>query len=242
MGIVERLRKSATEEHILECEDFPYFLGKTCQDFYSCKDCARAVFNAIADEIEAEQAERQLPDGIQWPRFEDGELVKFGDEVETNRGPKKVMSVLSSLKSYTLYEGIGDGKPIMFASYGLKIRRPEPEVLDADGVPVKVGETVYHKETGKPLKVFSLANGEVHGDEKPNVTATYSASFITHRKPDTQEAIIADLELPAWDYLKKYGLLPVKAEGETKKEYKLRVRLAHRKHLLERQCKLLGGE
>lgn len=37
------------------------------------------MMTTIADRIDAE---RSLPEGIEWPRFEDGELVKVGDEVE----------------------------------------------------------------------------------------------------------------------------------------------------------------
>lgn len=47
------------------------------------------MFERIADRIDAEwalpegiDAERALPDGVEWPRFEDGEPVKVGDEVE----------------------------------------------------------------------------------------------------------------------------------------------------------------
>ena len=222
MGIVERLRNAATEEHFFECECFPFFLGKTCQDFDSCRDCAIAVFNDIADAIEAEQAERhhdvdadvdvdtllkvansieyeaqrktgvsiipatqlslwvgyirdavkgatfeqakpQLPDGIEWPRFEDGELVKFGDAVDTD-GP-----TINHVSTITIYE---NGRFRMHGTsanstsdesigewcfrYGEPVKRPEPEVLDADGVPIKVGDIVYG--TGREEHRYSVVN------------------------------------------------------------------------------------
>lgn len=38
-----------------------------------CDACAERVADAIAAHL--------MPDGVQWPRFEDGEPVRFGDEV-----------------------------------------------------------------------------------------------------------------------------------------------------------------
>ena len=48
------------------------------------------MLTTIADRIDAERA---LPEGIEWPRFEDGELVKIGDEAEFEGEVGKVASV-----------------------------------------------------------------------------------------------------------------------------------------------------
>lgn len=55
------------------------FFGIECEDVRSCGSCILMMFTAIADRIDAERA---LLEGMEWPRFEDGEPVKVGDEVE----------------------------------------------------------------------------------------------------------------------------------------------------------------
>jgi hypothetical protein len=132
-----------------------------------------------------EQAKPQLPDGIQWPRFEDGELVKFGDEVNGCPASHFLFGDLGCT-----VRGNNGSVELVTVEFGEPVKRPEPEVLDAD----------------------------------------------------TQEALRADMELGAWDYLKKHGVVLVRKDGETKKEHRTRVRLAHREHLCERQRKLMGGE
>lgn len=53
-----------------------------------CSECVHEMLNSLADQIEAEEAKVAaqvsqfglLPGSVAWPRFEDGELVKLGDE------------------------------------------------------------------------------------------------------------------------------------------------------------------
>ena len=52
--------------------------GINCE-YETCRGCMTRMMTAIADRIDAERA---LPEGVEWPRFEDGELVKIGDEFE----------------------------------------------------------------------------------------------------------------------------------------------------------------
>ena len=51
-------------------------------------DCGDANHRSIAEQIRKAMkgVKPQLPEGIEWPRFEDGELVKFGDEFEKPNG------------------------------------------------------------------------------------------------------------------------------------------------------------
>lgn len=66
-------------DRMRRCTDIAEAFGIDCKHEKSCRDCITRMMTAIADRIDAERA---LPDGMEWPRFEDGELVKVGDEVE----------------------------------------------------------------------------------------------------------------------------------------------------------------
>lgn len=74
---------------------------------------------------------------------------------------------------------------------------PLPEVLDADGAPIKVGDTVYTPQ-GKAYVVSRLDAPYVCHKE-----GFTRADYVTHRKHDTQEAIFDDSTMPPWDYLTK---------------------------------------
>lgn len=81
--------------------------------------------------------ERQLPEGIEWPRFEDGELVKIGDAYEKASGTTGVVTSIH-LRQYggvpTWVIGKGGGK--VCVRPGERVKRPEPadtqEKIDAD--------------------------------------------------------------------------------------------------------------
>lgn len=76
--------------------------------------------------------ERQLPGGVEWPRFEDGELVQIGDEAEFFDGEiEKVLQVFIGRDGYTLYCETKEE----FYGYGTPVKRPEhdtQEKIDAD--------------------------------------------------------------------------------------------------------------
>lgn len=92
------------------------------------------------------------------PRYEDGEPVQFGDEVKTHNSWQT--SLVTSFKftedgSYVYYRWAGenDGASVC----GEHVKRPAPEVLLADGLPAKVGETVYRVDTGKGFEIARIA-------------------------------------------------------------------------------------
>ena len=101
------------------------------------------------------EEKKALPDGIEWPRFEDDTPVRFGDmglDVHGRRRP--VMSVKFTQAGLTF---IGDDMGGMWwdngtgpmedleVDHGKRVKRPAPKVLDADGVEVRVGDTVWPK-------------------------------------------------------------------------------------------------
>ena len=66
----------------------------------------------------------QVPDGVEWPRFEDGELVRPGDMVVLRNGKvEKVCQIHFGGHDFSLYTETEDE----YHEYGDLIKRPEPE-------------------------------------------------------------------------------------------------------------------
>ena len=117
----------------------------------NCTQLADAVIYALCpyglpdgegnEYIMDELSKRLMPEGMEWlieawPRFEDGEPVRFSDDFE-RYGEESVVSFA------TMYS---DGSfALNFRAYskGEHVNRPAPKVLDADGVEIRVGDTVY---------------------------------------------------------------------------------------------------
>ena len=129
------------------------FFGVKCRGMHTCGSCILAILTAIADRIDAERA---LPDGIEWPRFEDGELVKVGDAVEYGGETMRVRSVTLDADVWALWCDREDMSGRLYGKYGERVKRPAPKVLDADGVEIKVGDVVYYDGEPHPLTVVGI--------------------------------------------------------------------------------------
>ena len=154
------------------------------------------IISDIADQIEREQDElraevsdkrpRLMPEGMEWPRFEDGKPVCVGDEFEKAGKKMTVMAVHFSAASCYLCAG-GHGEH--YVAPGERVKRPAPKVLDADGVEIREGDTVWHLQDEEPwewtvLKPYDeydgvqtvlIASHDVTGHARPE--------NLTHRAP-----------------------------------------------------------
>lgn len=168
---------------------------------------SRAVCAAVAEEADTgkrrlTERERRILD--MWPRFEDGEPVMVGDAVEPpTHGAVSVEAIEFSRGKVCVKDAEdGDWNTSMFAMHPLK--RPAPEVLDADGVPTKVGDTVYG--IGRSQHVFEVIDPH-HID--PEVGDAFSVrcydsdeheechckpKLLTHTRPDSWERLEEDAE------------------------------------------------
>ena len=170
------------------CSAMARMFGIDC-DYETCRGCMVKMMTAIADRIDAD---RELPEGVEWPRFEDGEPVKVGDEAEYKGETMRVYLATIDADGWALWcarEGI-DGR--LSGSYGERVKRPAPKVLDADGAPINVGDTVFFIDgSNRALTVERIdANG---GD--PAVDLVYAGELInlhsltpeklTHERPDS---------------------------------------------------------
>ncbi len=152
--------------------------------------------------------ERRILD--MWPKFEDGEYVWIGDDVSGMDVRSFVFTesdvMVTNLTSVPAY---GECR-----KYGEPFKRPAPKLLDADGVLIKVGDTVYELETGDEYKVGRVFNGMTY----PVVDCTTNAfkpNQLTHTRPESWERLENDATMSAWSYRDKYGL----AVGVSNDEY-----------------------
>ena len=89
-------------------------------------------------------------------------------------------------------------------------------MFGADGVPIKVGDTVYGDDDPEQLIVDSFDGPGcvcVTLAKSPNgMLYTIEPSRLTHERPDSWERIEEDAKLAPRDYLEKRGMNPEKTE------------------------------
>lgn len=141
------------------------------------------------------ERERQILDI--WPRFENGEYVWFGDRYEDWDGLKKeVAAVQFERDERSLLDR--DGFHTCF-SFGERVKRPVQSVLDADGVEIKVGDSMYVANDGDgPYIVCDIDENidriELFWHENRNEKLFIAANRLTHTRPDSWERLEEDAE------------------------------------------------
>lgn len=193
-GIIGEFEAGGTQS----CVTLAKMFGVVCKE-ETCRGCMVKMMTAIADRIDAERA---LPEGMEWPRFEDGELVRIGDEVEFEGKTMRVCEVALYADSWALWCDCEDMSGRLHGSYCERVERPAPEVLDADGVPIKVDDTVYFVDgDARPLTVERI---DANGGE-PAVDLVYAGKILrwhsanpeklTHERPDSWRLWGEDLDM-----------------------------------------------
>lgn len=174
------------------CKDLmtdEFGIGSPC-DGRGCRDCYADMFERIADRIDAERA---LPEGVEWPRFEDGGLVRIGDELEFEGKTMLACDATFYADGWALWCDREDMSGRLYGKYGERVKRPVPKVLDADGVPIKVGDVVYFV-ADKGESALTVECIDVSG-ENPVVDLVSSdergswhladPEKLTHERPDS---------------------------------------------------------
>ncbi len=171
------------------CSELASLAGVSCQAYCVSDACHKDIYKAIADEIEKYYIPR--------PRFEDGEPVHFDDRFYS--GYTHAIETVSSMKftpgGFKLNGGLR-------YDYGEPVRRclPEPKVLDAYGVEIKVGDTVWGKYSGVEHEVigFDSCDGllcvSIRNVETGS-TGGSSPNLLTHREPDSLEKLRDDIDI-----------------------------------------------
>lgn len=130
-----------------------------------------------------------------WPRFEDGEPVSIGDEVvdEAEEIVYRVSEIAFSDGYGTClrYEDQRDGNSYNFIDGlepGEHVKRPAPKVLDADGVEIRVGDTVCGTRDMEPMRVVDTDSREcgfkhIKCEKEGEGFFFYCADELTHKLP-----------------------------------------------------------
>lgn len=142
--------------------------------------------DAIADDIEKYYDPK--------PRDPEGNPVHKDMEVEG--GVVSHWSV-SEDGSWTIFDN--DYEEIQCGNKDEPIRLPEPKILDADGVEINVGDTVWLTTSGNKLRVDGFtpwkyvrcSNPEIDGDHEAGLN--FAPESLTHREPDSLEKLRDDI-------------------------------------------------
>lgn len=131
MEALEKLRKFSCAK---SCPEKVAAIGMRCEDFSSCEDCKRARDKAAGGLVRSIER-RLMPEGMEWPRFEDCEFVRIGDRVQLCNGhSEELCQVHMGESGYSLYTEASDEEHL----YGTTVNRPEPadtqERIDADAM------------------------------------------------------------------------------------------------------------
>ena len=127
------------------------------------------------------------------PLFEDGEPVYIGAEIDDRkRGKLEVSRICYTDGGFYFNNSRGsNGRKMKGINYkhGERVGRPKQHVLDADGVPIEVGNVLYRTTDGMKVIVAKLEKGQfVDGDG-----VGCNPSYFTHREPDSMERLRDDI-------------------------------------------------
>lgn len=117
-------------------------MDETCRvlgvDSYNlAADAARSLVDEHCELKELREAGRVMPGGVSWPRYEDGEPVRMGDELDDG----EVAAVTLTGTRYELSDR--DDCRLDTGQHGARVERPAPKAVGADGLEVKPGDTVW---------------------------------------------------------------------------------------------------
>ena len=149
------------------------------RDCIECKlDAMRKAADLVEAELDALKA-RSLPEGMEWPCYEDGEPVRFGDMALIDGDADMVEAVQLWIHGKPVIYGDGGSQQL---ERGERVKRPAPKVVDADGVEIREGDRLYDTDTGCGRTVRAInASGTVEFEGYED--RGWFTRFLTHRAP-----------------------------------------------------------
>lgn len=169
---------------------------------------SRAVCAAMADAADTgkralTERERQILD--MWPRFEDGEAVWFGDSIDNDGAIKTVQGfkLYRSGPAFLSVVGVDHEKWLRIEDYK-SLKRTAPKVFDADGVEIKVGDTVWTLD-GLEGVVTKVEDGAAYIAYESDYAQCEEAENLTHVQPDSWQRLEEDAGEDPFRYCKTVG-------------------------------------
>ena len=183
-------------------------------------DCAHDLLYTIdggehtSNEMVAEMVKRLMPEGMEWPRFEDGEPVKFGGTAPTNAGGTFTVGVIAFEDGrVSISDSEGDDWRIQMRP-DQRVKRPGPKVLAGDGEPLEAGQTVWDKHGDELLVLSILDDHENHvmchyegtdGTEANGWWLPHTLTHAKHEHPDSWDRINEESQLSTCEYFDHMG-------------------------------------
>lgn len=157
---------------------------------------------------------RLVPEGCEWPRYDAGEPVRIGGAIADVLGhAHEVTSVELHDAGAALHWNPAEPEECVWVGRGEPVRRPA--ALAADGEPLEVGQTVWHKD-GTKLRVLGFKLVEdvetivsVEYVDGPTNWSEVRSLSLTHTKPeppDSWERIEEDATLSPEVYCHRNGI------------------------------------
>lgn len=212
---------SARDMYPIDTDAASDLLGRSCWS----KDDEAELLTKIADSIEREYM--KLP-------ILEGEPLKVGDKVDGYSQEGAEVVAIMNEKMVVVRSTVNGGHGYHDEAYPLllwsvdELKRHRQEVLDADGVPITVGDVVYFADNEEPFDVLGIeSDGDdpVHigRNDRTSTDALVSPGDLTHKQPDTLERIEKDAVKDFWHYWGCSGArcaeCPVLIDGKTPEDH-----------------------
>ena len=153
---------------------------------------SRSVCERIhAEHVRTELSERERRILDMWPKFEDGAPLMYEDEFQLGGEAHTAYGFNFGVYGRVSI-GVEQGSHVRLPN-GERVERPEPKVVDADGVEIKVGDTVWHHSgfahgVVTSIDAGSLMNTTRYVDES-GTEFRDAARNLTHTRPDSWERL-----------------------------------------------------
>lgn len=211
--------------------------------------CAAMAESADTGKRVLTEREREILD--MWPKFEDGEPVMIGDEATNNKNQRFTVKRIEFWHGkWMLNDSVTEGHYLNGKS-GERVKRTAPKVLDADGVEIKMGDTVWHHSGFAHGVVTSIDAGSLMGTVcyvNGGVEFRDAAKDLTHTLPDSWEQLESDANKDVVDYWgcvsRSCYACPAMIDGQTPNDrYGCRsCKIAEHLDIIRRAKKLAGVE
>ena len=143
------------------------------------------------DDVMGELRRRLTPEGYEWPRYEGGPLLRYGDYYIGNDGDNQRAWQIrfdSNADVHVSRGGDGDGFDRTTWDHfnkGERVRRPA--VPAADGKPLEVGQTVWRVDDGREFYVYDIdpkgGVGVSWQDGESEAIGSIRPDQLTHARP-----------------------------------------------------------
>lgn len=213
--------------------------------------CAAMAESADTDKRALSERERRILD--MWPRYEDGEPVWFGDGAAVNVGNIAIEAIeFTDGCAYVKDGACGDYNTLV--QVFKHVKRPAPEVLDADGVRIREGDTVWiipavTDTPDEPHEVKHINRwGEVLLEFHFERSTGVKGEYLTHTRPDSWERLEEEADKDVVDYWGCAGrscyACPAMIDGQTPSDRYgcMSCKIAERLDIIRRAKKLAGVE